>query len=66
MWKYFRYEPSHNLADSELFKSKIKITGRTPAAANEKDVGIMVPLKYLNNFWRTIEMSLIICESILI
>ena len=27
-----------------------------------KDVEIMVPLKYLSNFWRTFEMSLINCE----
>ena len=27
-----------------------------------KDVKIMVPLKYLSNFWRTLEMSLINCE----
>ena len=26
----------------------------------------MVPLKYLSNFWRTLEMSLINCEIILI
>ena len=31
-------------------KSKIKITGKTPAAGNEKDVETMVPLKYLSNF----------------
>ena len=27
-----------------------------------KDVAIMVPLKYLSNFWRTLEMPLINCE----
>ena len=26
------------------------------------NVEVMVPLKYLSNFWRTLEMSLIICE----
>ena len=26
-----------------------------------KDVEIMAPLKYLNNFWRTLEMPLINC-----
>ena len=39
----------------------MKRTGTT-AAGNEKDVEIMVPLKYLSNFWRTLEMSLINCE----
>ena len=30
LWQYFRDEPDDNLADSESFKSKIKITGKTP------------------------------------
>ena len=50
LWQYYRDEPNDNLADSESFKSKIKITGRTPVGGNEKDVEIMVPLKYLSNF----------------
>ena len=66
LWQYYRHEPNDNLADSESFKSKIKITGKTPAAGNEKDVEIMVPLKYLSNFWRTLEMLLINCEVNLI
>ena len=28
----------------------------------EQNVEIMVPLKYLSNFWRTLELSLINCE----
>ena len=66
LWQYFRDEPDDNLADSESFKSKIKITGKTPANDNEKDVEIMVPLKYLSNFWRTLEIPLINCEVNLI
>ena len=61
-WQYYRDEQTDNLADFESFKSKIKITGKTPAAGNEKDVEIMVPSEYLSNFWRTLEMSLINCE----
>ena len=49
LWPYCRDEPNDNLADSESFKSKIKITGKVPAAGNEKDE-IMVPLKHLSNF----------------
>ena len=30
LWQYFRDEPDDNLEDSESFKSKIKITGKTP------------------------------------
>ena len=66
MWRYYRDETNNNLTDSELFKSKIKIKGKPPAAGIEKDVEIMVPLKYLSNFWRTIEMPLINCEVNLI
>ena len=66
LWQYFRDDPSDKLADFESFKSKIKITGKTPDDGNEKDVEIMVPLKYLSNFWRTLEMALINCEVNLI
>ena len=56
LWQYYRDKPNDNLENSKLFKSKTKITGKTSAAGNEKDVKIMVPLKYLSNFWRTYEM----------
>ena len=61
MWQYYRDEPNDNLTDSKSFKSAIKTTGKTPAAGNEK-----IPLKYLSNFWRTLEMPLINCEVNLI
>ena len=53
LWRYCRDEPNDILTDSESFKSKIKITGNTPPDGNTKDVEIMVPLKYLSNFWQT-------------
>ena len=58
-------EPNNNLTDSESFKSKIKI-GNTPADGNTNDVEMFVPLKYLSNFWRILEMPLINCEVNLI
>ena len=66
LWQFFRDELDDNLEDSELFKFKVKITGKTPDDDNEKDVEIMVPLKYLSNSWRTIEMPLVNCEVNLI
>ena len=66
LWQYFRDEPVDDIEDSESFKSKVKITGKTPNNDNEKNVEIMVPLKYLSNFWRTLEMPLINCEVNLI
>ena len=66
LWQYYKDDPHDNITQSESFKSKIKITGKTPAAGNTKDVEIIVPLKYLSNFWRTLEMPLINCEVNLI
>ena len=38
------------IADSESFKSKVKII----ETGNRKNVETAVPLKYLSNFWRTL------------
>ena len=53
----------NNLTDS--FNFKLKFTGQT-GNDGRKDVEIMVPLKFLSNFWRTLEMPLINCEVNLI
>ena len=50
---------NNNLTDSINFK--VKMTGQT-GDNGTKNVEIMVPLKYLSNFWRTLEMPLINCE----
>ena len=66
LWQYYKDEPNNILADSESFKSEVKITGKTPDDANTKNVNIIVPLKYLSNFCRIYEMPLINCEVNLI
>ena len=43
-------DTNDNIADSQSFKFKARITGRTPAAGNTKDVEIVVSWKYLSNF----------------
>ena len=48
--------------NSLLFKFKQKITGST-GDDSTKAVQIMAPLKYLNNFWRMLEMPLINYET---
>ena len=59
-----------NATDSFNFKNKI--TGQTAANNNDGnnagrvDVEIMVPQKYLSNFWRNLEMPLINSETELI
>ena len=52
-----------------LFSLKQQLTGQTSDNNNNNgniagkvDVEIMVPLTYLSNFWRTLEMPLINCE----
>ena len=42
--------------------SKANITGQTGNDGETDIVEIMVPLKYLSNFWRTPKMPLINCE----
>ena len=66
LWQYYRDDPNDNITQSESFKFKIKTTGKTLVAGNTKDVQIAVPLKYLSNFQRTLEMPLINCEINLI
>ena len=50
LWKYYRDELNATLTNSESFKSKVNITGKTPADDNTKDVTIAVPFKYLSSF----------------
>ena len=52
---------AENNADTNSFKLKQKLTGQT-GDNGTKNVNTMVPLKNLNNFWRTLEMSLVNCE----
>ena len=56
-----------NFAENILidsFNFKAKMTGQT-GDDGTKNVETMVLLKYLSNFWRTLEMPLINCEIIL-
>ena len=66
LWQYYRDEPNENITESESFKFKVKLTGEIPNADNKKNVEIAVPLKYLSNFWRTLEIPVINCEINLI
>ena len=74
LWNYYRDEPNSGLAgdnnninysikDSKSFDYKTSITRKSEGNNVEKnDVKIVVPLKYLRNFWRTLDMPLIRCE----
>ena len=78
LWNYYRDEPSNPLSsNSESFKYKTSITGNTynvgagEAGYDADKVGkneteIIVPLKHLINFCRTLNIPLINCEIELI
>ena len=69
-WKYCRDKPAINVANGNIvdfnaanattnsFKIKETITDQT-GNNGTKNVEIILPLKYLSNFWRTLEMPLI-------
>ena len=66
LWQYYKDESALNNAgniidfpndnNSASFKFK-------QGQNSTKDIQIMVPLKYVSNFWRTPEMPLIKCET---
>ena len=72
LWQFKRDEVPANNADltidnSQSFKYKAALLGKTANAVNNtnssvKDAKIVVPLKYLSNFWRSLEMPLINCK----
>ena len=44
------------------FKYKASIIGNTEKNGTKNGVKIAVPVKYLSNFWRSLEMPLINCK----
>ena len=71
LWQYCKEIPAVNNASNivdfdganatDSFNFKAKITGKTNDGGR-LNVEIMVPLKYISNFWRILEMPLINCE----
>ena len=78
MWNYYRDELSNPLcSNSESFKYKTSITGKTYKVgadeanydankAGKNETEVVIPLKHLSNFWRSLNISLINCEVELI
>ena len=71
LWKFKRDEVLANNADltinnSQSFKYKAALVEETANNSNGKnyvkDTKIVVPLEYLSNFWRSLEMPLINCK----
>ena len=59
LYQYYRDEPAAAIANSDSFTKK---SASTNNGGQKEGVEIIVPLKYLSNFWRTLEMPLINCE----
>ena len=79
LFNYYRDEPNEaeiandngtiniSIRNSKSFDYKSKILGTLAAGELEKDdVEIVIPLKYLGNFWRSLDMPLINCEITLV
>ena len=68
MWNYYRDEPSNPLSsNSESFKYKTNIVGKTPEDNDSlTNAKVVIPLKHLSNFWRSLNIPLINCEVELI
>ena len=50
LWQYNKFEPRNTIANSKLFKDKIKFTGKTRDDGSTENVEIAVLVKYLSNF----------------
>ena len=70
LWNFYRDEPNsgiggrnnnvnYSIKDSKSFDYKASITVKLNGIDRTKDVEIVVPLKYLSNFWRTLNMPLL-------
>ena len=66
LWHFKRYETTNNADVSNdnapSFKYKANPIGNTEANGTKNGVKTAVPLKYLSNFWRSLEMPLINCK----
>ena len=70
LWNYHWDKPNssvigkinYSIKDSKHFDHKTSIPGGLEGNDTEKDVEIVVPLKYLSNIWRTLDEPVINCE----
>ena len=66
LWQFKRdeIEENNNLTvdDSSSFKYKSNVIGNLSQVGTRNNVKIVIPIKYLSNFWRSLEMPLINCK----
>ena len=53
---------SKKITTSKSFVNKTKMKGSVPADNCRLDAKVVVPLKYLSDFWRSLDLPLINCE----
>ena len=78
LFNYYRDKPSEaeisndycainiSIRNSKSLDYKAKVAGALAANVLEKEVTIAIPLKYLGNFWRSLDIPLINCEITLV
>ena len=73
LWNYYRDEPNSNTDNNEImhsilnsksfdYKANFMENGVTHHNLTKNDVKVVVPLKHLSNFWRSLNIPLINCE----
>ena len=75
LWNYYRDEINDDANEkinnrmrdnktitSTSFEYKAKLIGSTPDDDDILDTEVVVSLKYLSNFWRSLDLPLISCE----
>ena len=69
LWNYYRDEPSNPLSsNSKSFKYKTSITGSVGKEGydankvGKNETEVVIPLKHLSNFWKSLNIPLINCE----
>ena len=76
LWNYYRDEPNsgtdnnitHSILNSESFdyKASFMENGVTHNNLTKNDIKVVIPLKHISNFWRSLNIPLINCEKELI
>ena len=80
LWNYYRDEVDDDANEndaannrinknktttSKSFEYKTKLIGNMPNNNNILDAEVVVPLKYLNNFWRSLDLTLTVKQNLI-
>ena len=80
LWNYYRDEVDDDANEndaannrinknktttSKSFEYKTKLIGNMPNNNNILDAEVVVPLKYLSNFWRSLDLTLTVKQNLI-